>query len=71
MPPSDHQAFDPAAYATQASAAVGLEIAPAHRPGVEMNLALAARMAALIEKMPLGPAQEAAPVFIAGREKAK
>jgi hypothetical protein len=50
---------------------VGLEIAPAHRPGVEMNLALAARMAALIEKMPLGPAQEAAPVFIAGREKAK
>lgn len=71
MPPSDNPGFDPAAYATQAAAAVGLEIDPAHRPGVEMNLALAARMAALIAQMPVGPEQEAAPVFVAGREKAK
>jgi hypothetical protein len=63
--------FDPAAYATQAAAAVGLEIDPAHRPGVEMNLALAARMAALIAKMPVGPGQEGAPVFVAARAKAK
>jgi hypothetical protein len=63
--------FAPAAYASQAAAAVGLEIAPAHRPGVEMNLGLAARMAALISQMPVGPEQEAAPVFVAGREKAK
>lgn len=60
--------FDPDAYATQAAAAVGLDIAPEHRRGVVMNLALAARMAALVEAMPVTPADEAAPVFVAGRE---
>lgn len=60
--------FDPDAYANQAAAAVGLVIAPAHRPGVVMNLALAARMAALVEAMPLAPQDEAAPVFVARRE---
>jgi hypothetical protein len=50
---------------------VGLPLDPAHLPGVAMNLALAARMAALVEKAPLGPAEEAAPVFVAGREAGK
>ncbi len=63
--------FDPAAYAARAAAAVGLPLDPAHLPGVAMNLALAARMAALVEKAALGPAEEAAPVFVAGREAGK
>lgn len=65
------ETFDPDAYATQAAAAVGLRIAPEHRPGVVMNLALAARMAALVEGMPLTPQDEAAPVYVAGREPPK
>ncbi|MCX8134694.1 MAG: DUF4089 domain-containing protein [Roseococcus sp.] len=63
--------FDPAAYAAQAAAAIGLPLDPAHLPGVAMNLGLAARMAALVETLPLGPAAEAAPVFVAGREKGR
>lgn len=63
--------FDPDAYATQAAAALGLEIAPAHRPGVVMNLALAARMAALVEGMPVALQDEPAPVFVARREPPK
>ena len=59
--------FDPEAYARQAAAAVGLPLHPAHLPGIAMNLALAARMAALIEQVKLIPADEAAPVFVAGR----
>lgn len=59
--------FDPEAYAKQAAAAVGLPMNPAHLPGIAMNLALAARMAGLIGQMKLTPADEAAPVFIAGK----
>jgi len=64
-------AFDAEAYAKAAAAAVGLPLDARHLPGVAFNLALAARMAAMIEAMPLGPADEAAPVFVAGREPPK
>lgn len=63
--------FDPAAYAAQASAVVGLTLAPHHIPGVTANLALAARMAAQVEGMPIAAQEEAAPVFVAGREPPK
>jgi len=63
-----HKNFDPAAYAPQAASMIGLTLAPAHTPGVIANLALAARMAALIEAMPIRPEDEAAPVFVAKRE---
>ncbi len=59
---------DPASYARAAAAAVGLPLSDAHLPGVAMNLALAARMAAVVEAMELAPDDEAAPVFVAGRE---
>jgi hypothetical protein len=56
--------FDPGAYAKQAAAAIGLSLHPAHLPGITMNLALAKRMAGLIEQMKITPADEAAPVYV-------
>jgi hypothetical protein len=56
--------FDPEAYAKQAAAAIGLPLNPAHLPGITMNLALAKRMAGLIEQMKLSPTDEAAPVYV-------
>ncbi|MDB5413300.1 MAG: hypothetical protein JWR10_1635 [Rubritepida sp.] len=61
--------FDPGAYAKQAAAAIGLPLHEAHLPGIVMNLGLAAKMAALLQQMPLTPADEAAPVFVAGPRK--
>lgn len=61
--------FDPAAYAPQAAAALGLALREEHLPGVLMNLALAKRMAALVESVPLTPQDEPAPVFVAGPPK--
>ena len=63
--------FDAESYASAAAAAVGLPLDPRHLPGVAANLKLAARMAAVVEGMPLSPADEAAPVFVAGREPPK
>ena len=60
--------FSAEAYAKAAAAAIRLPLDARHLPGVAFNLALAARMAAVIEGMPLGPADEAAPAFVAGRE---
>lgn len=65
------QEFDADAYAKAAAAAVGLPLDPRHLPGVTANLRLAARMAALVEGLALGTADEAAPVFVAGREPRK
>ena len=56
--------FDAEAYARQAAAAINLPLNPAHLPGVTMNLALAKRMAGLIEQVKLSPADEAAPVYV-------
>lgn len=64
MPDFDPADFDPGAYAKQAAAAIGLPLHPAHLPGITMNLALAKRMAGLIEQMKLTPADEAAPVYV-------
>jgi len=55
--------FDAEAHARVAAAAIGLPIDPAHLPGVVMNLRLAARMAAVVESLPLTPADEQAPVY--------
>ena len=60
--------FDAEAFVRAAAAAIGLPLDPRHLPGVTMNLQLAARMAGIVEGMPLTPADEAAPVFVAGRE---
>lgn len=60
--------LDAEAHARATAAALGLAIDPAHLPGVVMNLRLAARMAALVESMPLTPADEPAPVFVPGRD---
>jgi hypothetical protein len=65
------QDFDAEAYAGAAAAAVGLPLDPRHLPGIVANLKLAARMAAVVEGMKIGPAEEAAPVFVAGREPPK
>jgi hypothetical protein len=35
---------------------------------VVVNLRLAARMAAIVERMPLTPTDEAAPVFVAAKD---
>jgi hypothetical protein len=65
------QEFDAEAYAKAAAAAVGLPLDPRHLPGVVANLKLAARMAALVEGMDIAVTDEAAPVFVAGREPVK
>ncbi|MFL1461791.1 DUF4089 domain-containing protein [Roseococcus sp. DSY-14] len=59
--------FDPKAFAQAAAAAVRLPLDARHLPGVAFNIGLAARMAAIVESVPLTPADEAAPVFVAGR----
>jgi hypothetical protein len=46
-----------------AAAALGLKIAAEYRPGVERFHALAAEMAALLEGLPLTPADESGNVF--------
>lgn len=52
-----------AAYVDAAAAMLGLPIAPAHRPGVLRYFALAARMAAVIDAVPLSPNDDPAPTF--------
>ena len=63
-PPSS---FDAGAYASAAAALLGMPLDPRHLPGVAANLSLAASMAAVVECLPLTPADEPAPVFVAGR----
>lgn len=46
-----------------AAAALGLKITAEQRPGVEMYYALAAQMAALLDGLPLTPADEPGTVF--------
>jgi hypothetical protein len=45
------------------AAALGLRLAPEHRPGVLHYFALAASMAELVDAQVLGNADEPAPVF--------
>jgi len=46
-----------------AAAALGLKITAEQRPGVEQYYALAAQMAALLDGLPLTPADEPGTVF--------
>jgi 1-carboxybiuret hydrolase subunit AtzG-like len=55
--------FDPESYLTAAAAAIGLEVAPEHRPGVILNLERIAGLAELVMAFPLPEAEEPAPVF--------
>ncbi|MBY0339361.1 MAG: DUF4089 domain-containing protein [Acetobacteraceae bacterium] len=61
----DSPRFEPAEYARAAAAAIGLPLRDQHLPGVALNLSLAARMAQIVEALPLTPADEAAPAFVA------
>jgi len=60
--------FDAEAYAREAAALIGLPLDARHLPGIAANLRLAAHMAAVVEGLPLAPADEPAPVFVAGRD---
>ena len=55
--------FDAGAYVDAAAALIGLPIAPAHRPGVILNIERIAQMAALVMDFRLGDEAEPAPVF--------
>lgn len=50
-------------YVDAAAAAIGLEIAAAHRPGVLTYMRLAAGLAQQVMDFPLSPADESASVF--------
>jgi hypothetical protein len=51
------------AFCDATAAALSLPLAPEHRPGVLRYFALAAQMAALVESVPLTPADEPAVHF--------
>jgi len=55
--------IDPEVRLTAAAAALGLVIAPEHRPGVIANLERIAALAELVMSFPLPEAEEPAPVF--------
>jgi hypothetical protein len=57
------QEFDCDAYVDVAAALIGLSIAAEHRPGVILNFARIAQMAALVMAFPLGDSDGPAPVF--------
>ena len=67
MTPPEPETFDAAAYARSVAMLIGLPLDATYLPGVAANLELAARMAATVGTMKLTPADEPAPVFIAGR----
>jgi hypothetical protein len=64
---NDPPDFDAEAYAREAARLIGLPLDPRHLPGVALNLRIAARMAAIVEAVPLTRADEPAPVFVARR----
>jgi len=55
--------MDHAATINATAATLGLKITAEQRPGVEMYFALAAQMAALLDGLPLTPADEPGTVF--------
>ena len=55
--------FDAEAYVIAAAQLVGLGLDPAHRPGVVLNFARIAQMAALFMEFPLPDDTEPAPIF--------
>ena len=61
--------FDPEAHARATAAAIGLPLAPHQMSGIVAGLRVAAAAAALIERVPLSPAEEPAPVFNPGARR--
>lgn len=59
--------FDPEKHVELMAPLVGVALEPEWLPGVTANLAMAARMAALVLEFPLDDAVEPAAVFEAGR----
>jgi hypothetical protein len=59
----DEPSFAADAYVDAAAALIGLPLDPAHRPGVVLNLARIAQMAALVMEFSLPDETEPAPVF--------
>ncbi len=55
--------IDPEAFLDAAATAIGLAIAPAHRPGVILNLERIAVLAGTVMSFPLPDEEEPAPVF--------
>jgi hypothetical protein len=55
--------FDAKLFLDAVAGAMGLEIAPTHRPGVVMNLQRLTEMARLVAEFPLPEEVEQAPVF--------
>jgi hypothetical protein len=55
--------FDADAYVDAVAALIGLPLAPAHRPGVVLNLERIAQMAALVMEFALPEETDPAPVF--------
>lgn len=53
-------------YVDAASAALDLNIAPAHRPGVLENFSRLAQLAALVNEFPLAAEDEPAPLWKPG-----
>ncbi len=52
------------AYVDATAALLGLPLAPEHRPGVLRYFGLVGEMAALVNGLPLTPADEPAPAFV-------
>ncbi len=52
------------AYVDATAALLGLPLAPEHRPGVLRYFGLVSEMAALVNGLPLTPADEPAPAFV-------
>jgi hypothetical protein len=57
------RSFDPEQYVDAAAMLIGLDIDPAHRPGVVLNFARIAQMAALVAEFALPENAEPATVF--------
>ena len=57
--------FDPDALIDAMSPLLGLPLSDAARPGVKLNLQIAARLAPLVLDFPLDDEAEPAPVFVA------
>ena len=55
--------MDHSAYIDAAASTLGLKIAAEYRPGVEMYFGLAAKMAELLQGLPLTAADESGSVF--------
>jgi hypothetical protein len=61
---AEEKPFDPEAVIDAMAPLLGLPIGPEHRPGVVLNLAVTARLAALVVDFPLEDEADPAPVYV-------